>query len=95
MGQYESAAMDGAGWLRRIWHITLPGIRPVILMLLILRLGDILSVGFEQILLQRDAVGPDAAEVMDTYVYFHGVVDGDWGGMSTAAGLMKGVIGFA
>ncbi|QKW10884.1 sugar ABC transporter permease [Streptomyces sp. NA04227] len=90
---YESAAMDGAGWLRRMWHITLPGIRPVMIMLLILRLGDILSVGFEQILLQRDAVGADAAEVLDTYVYFHGVVDGDWG-ISTAAGLMKGVIGF-
>ncbi|MCT4353725.1 ABC transporter permease subunit [Streptomyces sp. Je 1-79] len=90
---YESAAMDGAGWLRRMWHITLPGIRPVMIMLLILRLGDILSVGFEQMLLQRDAVGAEAAEVLDTYVYFHGVVDGDWG-MSTAAGLMKGVIGF-
>ncbi|MFC5799859.1 ABC transporter permease [Streptomyces formicae] len=90
---YESAAMDGAGWLRRMWHITLPGIRPVMIMLLILRLGDILSVGFEQLLLQRDAVGTGAAEVIDTYVYFHGVVDGDWG-MSTAAGLMKGVIGF-
>ncbi|MFF1588891.1 ABC transporter permease [Streptomyces sp. NPDC058286] len=90
---YESAAMDGAGWLRRMWHITLPGIRPVMIMLLILRLGDILSVGFEQILLQRDMVGRDASEVLDTYVYFHGVVDGDWG-MSTAAGLMKGVIGF-
>ncbi|MFE5614014.1 ABC transporter permease [Streptomyces sp. NPDC056470] len=90
---YESAAMDGAGRLRRMWHITLPGIRPVMIMLLILRLGDILSVGFEQMLLQRDAVGAEAAEVLDTYVYFHGVVDGDWG-MSTAAGLMKGVIGF-
>ncbi|NGN66726.1 sugar ABC transporter permease [Streptomyces sp. A7024] len=90
---YESAAMDGANWWRRIWHITLPGIRPVIIMLLILRLGDILTVGFEQILLQRDNVGQEASEVLDTYVYFHGVVDGDWG-MSTAAGLMKGVIGF-
>ncbi|MEU6846871.1 ABC transporter permease subunit [Streptomyces sp. NPDC046716] len=92
-GLYESAAMDGAGWLRRMWHVTLPGIRPVMVMLLILRLGDILSVGFEQVLLQRDMVGADASEVLDTYVYFHGVVDGDWG-MSTAAGLMKGVIGF-
>ncbi|NBE50405.1 ABC transporter permease subunit [Streptomyces sp. YC537] len=90
---YESAAIDGANWWRRIWHVTLPGIRPVIIMLLILRLGDILSVGFEQILLQRDNVGQEASEVLDTYVYFHGVVDGDWG-MSTAAGLMKGVIGF-
>lgn len=92
MTQYESAAMDGAGTWRRMWHVTLPGIRPVIIMMLILRLGDILSVGFEQMLLQRDAVGPDASEVLDTYVYYHGVIDGDWG-MSTAAGLMKGVIG--
>lgn len=92
-GLYESAAMDGAGWARRMWHVTLPGIRPTIVLMLILRLGEILSVGFEQILLQREAVGPDAAEVLDTYVYYHGVVDGDWG-MSTAAGLMKGVIGF-
>lgn len=91
---YESAAIDGANWWSRIWHVTLPGIRPVIVMLLILRLGDILSVGFEQLLLQRDNVGQEASEVLDTYVYFHGVVDGDWG-MSTAAGLMKGVIGFA
>ncbi len=90
--QYESAAMDGAGPWRRMWHVTLPGIRPVIIMLLMLRLGDILNVGFEQMLLQREAVGAEASEVLDTYVYFHGVVDGDWG-MSTAAGLMKGVIG--
>ncbi len=94
LGLYESAAMDGAGWARRIWHVTLPGIRPVILMLLILKLGDILSVGFEQIVLQRDAVGAGASEVMDTYVYYHGVIDGSWG-TSTAAGLIKGVIGFA
>jgi putative aldouronate transport system permease protein len=64
----------------------------VILMLLILRLGDILSVGFEQIILQRDAVGEHASEVLDTYVYYHGVINGDWG-MSTAAGLLKGVLG--
>ncbi|OIV37337.1 polysaccharide ABC transporter ATP-binding protein [Mangrovactinospora gilvigrisea] len=91
---YESAAMDGAGPWRRIWHVTLPGIRPVIIMLLIMRLGDVLTVGFEQIILQRDAVGADASEVIDTYVYYHGVINGDWG-MSTAAGLMKGIIGFA
>ena len=66
--------------------------RPVIVLLLILRLGDTLSVGFEQILLQRDAVGPEAAEVIDTFVYYHGVVDGDWG-MAAAAGLFKGVVG--
>ncbi|MBA2895295.1 ABC transporter permease [Nonomuraea soli] len=94
MNQYEAAAIDGADWKRRLWHVTLPGIRPVVLMLLILRLGDILSVGFEQMVLQRDAVGAAASEVIDTYVYYHGVINGDWGA-STAAGLMKGVIGAA
>jgi ABC-type polysaccharide transport system permease subunit len=89
---YEAAAIDGAGRWRRMWHVTLPGIAPVIILLLILNLGQILSVGFEQILLQRDAVGPNAGEVLDTYVYFHGIKDGDWGA-SAAVGLVKTVIG--
>ncbi|PZF85150.1 ABC transporter permease [Jiangella anatolica] len=90
--RYESAAVDGAGPWRRLWHITLPGIRPIIVLLLILRLGEVLSVGFEQILLQRDAVGSAAAEVLDTYSYFYGVVGGEWG-VAAAAGLFKGVVG--
>jgi putative aldouronate transport system permease protein len=89
---YEAAAIDGAGPWRRFWHVTLPGIRPVIVLLLILRLGTILSVGFEQIILQRDAVGPGAGEVVDTFVYYNGVLGGDWG-YGAAAGLFKGVIG--
>jgi len=89
---YESAAIDGANRWRRLWHVTLPGIMPVTVLLLILQLGSILSVGFEQILLQRDAVGADAGEVLDTYVYFNGVVDGEWG-TSAAVGLVKGVVG--
>ncbi|ONK15393.1 ABC transporter permease subunit [Streptomyces sp. MP131-18] len=89
---YESAALDGAGPWRRFWHITLPALRPIIILLLIMRLGDILTVGFEQILLQRDAVGPEAGEVLDTFVYFHGVLGADWG-YSAAAGLFKGLVG--
>jgi len=89
---YESAAIDGAGWWRRLWHVTLPGIRPIIAILLILNLGQALNVGFEQILLQRANVGPDAAEVLDTYVYFHGIGDGNFG-LGAAAGLFKGVVG--
>jgi putative aldouronate transport system permease protein len=89
---YESAAIDGAGWWRRLWHVTLPGIRPIIAILLILNLGQALNVGFEQILLQRSNVGPDAAEVLDTYVYFHGIGDGNFG-LGAAAGLFKGVVG--
>jgi len=89
---YEAAALDGASALRRFWHVTLPAIRPVIALLLVLRLGDILSVGFEQILLQRDAVGPGAAEIVDTFVYVRGIKSGDFG-FAAAAGLFKGVIG--
>ncbi|MEU2428344.1 ABC transporter permease subunit [Streptomyces sp. NPDC007861] len=90
-GLYEAAAIDGAGPWRRFWHVTLPSIRPVIILLLILRLGEILTVGFEQILLQRDSFGPATAEVIDTFVYYNAVIDGHWG-VSTAAALFKGVI---
>jgi len=91
---YEAAAVDGAGPARRLWSITLPGIMPTIILLLILQLGSILSVGFEQILLQRDNVGASAGEVLDTYVFYHGIQDGRWG-PSTAVGLVKGVVGLA
>ena len=74
---YEASAVDGAGRWRRMWHITLPGLRPVIVLLLILRLGDALTVGFEQFMLQRDAVGRQAAEVLDTFVYHQSIVTAD------------------
>jgi putative aldouronate transport system permease protein len=89
---YEAAVMDGAGRWQRLWNITLPGILGVVILLLILRLGLALSVGFEQILLQRNAVGPAAGEVLDTYVYFKGIVGGQWG-ITAAAGLIKGIVG--
>jgi putative aldouronate transport system permease protein len=89
---YESSALDGAGWWRRLWHVTLPGIRPVIVLLLVLRLGEFLDVGFEQFFLQRQAVGPAAGEVLDTFVYFTGFASGQFG-YAAAAGLFKGVIG--
>jgi putative aldouronate transport system permease protein len=89
---YEAAAIDGANGWRRMWHVTLPGIASVIVLLLILRLGSVLTVGFEQLLLQQHAVGADASEVLDTYAYFRGVVGGQWG-LAAAAGLFKGVIG--
>jgi putative aldouronate transport system permease protein len=89
--QYEAATMDGAGRWGRLWHVTLPAIRPTIILLLILRLGDSLTVGFEQLILQRGAVGPGVAEVIDTYVYYQGVVNGDWA-FAAAAGLVKGVV---
>jgi putative aldouronate transport system permease protein len=92
--QYEAAAVDGANRWQRMWHITLPALRPVILLLLILRLGDALTVGFEQLILQRGAVGSGVSEVIDTYVYYQGVVNGDWS-FAAAAGLVKGVVSLA
>nr|MDT0661958.1 ABC transporter permease subunit [Micromonospora sp. DSM 115978] len=92
--QYEASALDGAGWWRRLWHVTLPGIRPVLVLLFVLRLGEFLDVGFEQFFLQRQAVGPEAGEVLDTFVYFTGFANGEFG-YAAAAGLFKGVIGVA
>lgn len=89
---YEAAAVDGAGRWRQVVHVTLPGMKGVIILLFILQLGTSLTVGFEQILLQQNAVGLDRSEVLDTYVYNRGVIGGDWG-MATAVGLVKSVIG--
>lgn len=89
---YEAARMDGAGRLRQIWHITLPAIRSVIIVLLILRLGDIMEVGFEQIFLMYNGAVSEVAEVFDTYVYRTGIEQGDFS-YSTAVGLFKSVIG--
>ncbi|GAB2604730.1 polysaccharide ABC transporter ATP-binding protein [Paractinoplanes abujensis] len=88
---YEAAAADGAGRWRRLWHITLPGIRGVIVLMLVLRLGNVLTVGFEQMLIQRGAVGRDAAEVLDTYAYYYGVVNANFS-LGAAASLFKGVL---
>jgi putative aldouronate transport system permease protein len=88
---YEAAAVDGAGRWRRLWHITLPGIRGVTVLLLVLRLGNILTVGFEQMLIQRQAVGRDASEVLDTFAYYYGVVNANFS-YGAAASLFKGVL---
>ncbi|MEV4364527.1 ABC transporter permease subunit [Nonomuraea sp. NPDC049625] len=90
-GLYEAAAADGAGPFRRIWHITLPGLRGVIVLMLVLRLGGALSVGFEQFLIQRDAVGHESAEVLDTYAFYYGVATANYS-FGAAAGLFKSVI---
>lgn len=89
---YEASAIDGASRTRQLWHVTLPGLRGIIVLLLILRLGDALTVGFEQIILQQQSVGSDVSEVLDTYVYNNGILAGNWG-VSAAVGLVKGIVG--
>ncbi len=89
---YEAASVDGASRMKQLWHVTLPGLRGIIILLFILRLGDSLTVGFEQIILQQQAVGRDISEVLDTYVYNNGVISGAWG-VAAAVGLVKGIVG--
>jgi putative aldouronate transport system permease protein len=88
---YEAAAADGAGRWRRMWHITLPGMRGVIVLMLVLRLGNALSVGFEQFLIQRDAVGHSSADVLDTFSFYYGIATNNYS-YGAAAGLFKSVI---
>jgi putative aldouronate transport system permease protein len=90
--QYEAAAVDGANAWQRLLHVTLPALKGLFILLLILRLGNSLTVGFEQIILQQGPVGLEASEVLDTWVYNNGILGGNWG-VATAAGLFKGVVG--
>ena len=90
---YEAAAVDGAGRLRRIWSITLPGIMPTITILLILRVGSIMSVGFEKIILLYNPSVYETADVISTYVYRRGLVDGKYS-FASAVGMMNSIINF-
>lgn len=88
---YEAASMDGAGKLRQIWHVTLPGISSVIAITLILRMGGILEAGFEQILMLYSPAVYDVADIIDTYVYREGLQMANYS-FSTAVGLFKSVL---
>ncbi|GAE29727.1 ABC transporter permease [Alkalihalobacillus hemicellulosilyticus] len=89
---YEAARLDGANRLRLIWHITLPSIRNIIIILLILRLGNFLDLGFEQIFLMVNSLNREVGEVFDTYVYRVGLVQGQFS-YSAAVGLFKAAVG--
>ncbi|WP_346015014.1 ABC transporter permease [Metabacillus halosaccharovorans] len=90
--QYEAAIVDGAGRFRRLWHVTLPAVRSTIVVLLILRLGNFLDTGFQQIYLMTNSLNRSVADVFDTYVYFVGITQGAYS-YSTAVGLFKSVVG--
>ncbi|WP_163581837.1 ABC transporter permease [Gracilibacillus saliphilus] len=90
--QYEAAIVDGAGRFRRLWHVTLPAIRSTIVILLILRLGNFLDTGFQQIYLMSNSLNRSVADVFDTYVYFVGITEGAFS-YSTAVGLFKSIVG--
>lgn len=89
---YEAAVMDGASRMRQIWHITLPALKSTIVILLILRLGNVMDSGFEQIFLMLNPFNMESGNVLDTYVYFKGIQQANFS-FATAVGLFKGIIG--
>jgi putative aldouronate transport system permease protein len=91
--QYEAAAIDGAGRLKRTWHITLPGIAPTIIIMLILNIGGLFNVGYEKIILLYNPITYETADVISTFTYRKGLIDADYG-YSTAIGLFNSVINF-
>lgn len=90
---YEAARVDGAGRLRQIWSITLPGIRNVIILLLVLKIGGILDAGFDQIFVFLNPQVSSVADILDTWVYRRGLVDLAYS-QAAAVGLFKSAIGF-
>ncbi len=89
--QYEAARVDGAGRWRLMWHITLPAIRGTIVIMLILKVGQILNTGFEQIYLMQNALNRTASETFDTYIYRIGIEKADYS-LGAAAGMFKSIV---
>ncbi|MFH5182345.1 ABC transporter permease [Paenibacillus sp. TAB 01] len=89
---YEAADIDGCSRLRKIWHITLPGIKPTIIILLILQIGRMLSIGFDRPFVMGNSLVNEYSDVISTYVYRIGIGSGDFS-QATAVGLFQSVVG--
>jgi len=94
MEQYEAATIDGAGKFQQALHITLPGISETIIILLIMKIGQMLSLGYEKIILLYNPAIYETADVISTYVYRRGLLEGDYG-YSAAVGMFNSVVNFA
>jgi putative aldouronate transport system permease protein len=90
---YDAAKVDGADRFRQMWHITLPGIMATIVILLILRMGSLMSVGYEKIILMYNPLTYETADVISTYVFRRGILQADFS-FSAAVGLFNSVINF-
>lgn len=89
--QYEAAKMDGANKFKQILHVTLPGILPTIVVMFIMKIGNLLSVGYETIILLYQPATYETADVISTYVYRSGLIDGRYD-FATAVGLFNSVV---
>ena len=90
---YEAATIDGAGRLKKMLYVTLPGIFPTIVIMFILKMGTLLSVGYEKIILLYSEMTYETADVISSFVYRRGIVDMDYS-FSAAVGLMNSVVNF-
>lgn len=88
---YEAAKIDGASRMRRIWHVSLPGIIPVIVILLILDIGQFMNIGFEKILLMQNNLNLESSDVISTFVYTTGILKGEYS-YTAAIGLFNSII---
>jgi len=90
---YEAAEIDGANRWQQTWHITLPGMRPIIVLLATLSLGNVLNAGFEQIFNLYSPQVYETGDIIDTFVYRIGLIQAQYG-LATAVGLLKSVVSF-
>ena len=90
---HEAAKLDGASRLQRILHINLPSIMPTIIIMLIMRVGHIMSIGADKVLLMKNDLNSATAETINTFVYSRGLVSGDFS-YGTAVGLFTNVVNF-
>lgn len=88
---YEAAYMDGANVLRRMLHVTLPSLVPIISVQFIMRLGSVMTVGYEKIILLYNSLTYDTADVISTYLYRYGILNGEYS-MGTAIGMFNSLI---
>lgn len=88
---YEAATVDGADWYHKIFHVTLPAIAPIVSLMFILRCGELLNAGFEQVFLLYSPSVYQTADIIDTYVYREGLVNLNYS-YSTAVNLFKSVV---
>lgn len=90
---YEAAKIDGANRFKQILHITLPGIAPIVTLMLILNLGNVLNAGFEQVFNLYNPLVYETADIIDTFVYRISLVEANYS-LGTAVGLLKSVVSF-
>lgn len=90
---YEAATVDGAGRLKQIWHVTLPGIATTVVIMFILQIGQVLEIGFEKVFLLSNVATYDTSDIISTFVYRVGLLQGGYS-YGTAIDLFMGIIGF-